>query len=373
MPKLRYPISKDWLFYLLVLSYGYLIFNMTSALWFGGGVNIYESYSAATDPSVQIVDANYVYWSKTCFLFLSMLLFALNFDYRAGVGLAATFWAVSLILMFGITPNLAVAGVLGTSIFVQQIVRKEGTLALTRERTMEDTVPPARVNPVRWWHKAVYWFVIGIYLLAGLLGFGMEIWQALLGDIPKPRDLVVGLSLVLIALSLFSIMGSVIPYRLIAFFLVVSAFFSVLLALANLISWRFDGEEMVGTALGVLLAYGFVRPGTRAYARQVQGRNAQTVDKSHFVYMSASKRNGTLYIGVTNNLVRRVHEHKEGLVEGFSMAHDVKQLVWFETHGSIENAIQREKNLKHWVRQWKIELIEKDNPDWRDLYDEIVG
>jgi hypothetical protein len=125
MPKLRYPLSKDWLFYLLVISYGYLIFNMTSALWFGGGVNIYDSYSAATDPSAQIVDANYVYWSKTCFLFLSMLLFALNFDYRAGVGLAATFWAVSLILMFGITPNLAVAGVLGTSIFVQQVFRKQ--------------------------------------------------------------------------------------------------------------------------------------------------------------------------------------------------------------------------------------------------------
>ncbi len=133
---------------------------------------------------------------------------------------------------------------------------------------MEDAVPPARVIRARWWHKAVYWFVIGIYLLAGLFGFGMEIWQALLGDIPKPRDLVVGLSLVLIALSLFSIMGSVIPYRLIAFFLVVSAFFSVLLALANLISWRFDWEEIIGAAFGALLAYGFVRPGTRVYARK---------------------------------------------------------------------------------------------------------
>ncbi|MCE7999694.1 MAG: GIY-YIG nuclease family protein [Rhodobiaceae bacterium] len=97
------------------------------------------------------------------------------------------------------------------------------------------------------------------------------------------------------------------------------------------------------------------------------------MDKSYYVYMLTNKRNGTLYIGVTNNLVRRVHEHKKGLVDGFTKTHGVKRLVWFETHGSIESAIQREKNLKHWVRQWKIDLIEKDNPDWRDLYEEIVS
>jgi len=97
------------------------------------------------------------------------------------------------------------------------------------------------------------------------------------------------------------------------------------------------------------------------------------MDKSYYVYMLANKRNGTLYIGVTNNLVRRVHEHREGVVDGFTKTHGVKRLVWFEAASSIESAIQREKNLKHWVRQWKIELIEKTNPAWRDLYHEIVG
>ena len=106
---------------------------------------------------------------------------------------------------------------------------------------------------------------------------------------------------------------------------------------------------------------------------RVQERNAQKMDKSYFVYMLANKRNGTLYIGMTNNLVRRVYEHREGLVDGFTNTHDVKRLVWFETMSSIERAIQREKNLKHWLRQWKIELIEKHNPEWRDPYDEIVS
>lgn len=97
------------------------------------------------------------------------------------------------------------------------------------------------------------------------------------------------------------------------------------------------------------------------------------MSEGYYVYMLANKHNGTLFIGVTNNLVRRLHEHKEGLVEGFSKTHNVKRLVWFETYSSIESAIQREKNLKHWVRQRKIELIEKDNPDWRDLYNEIIS
>lgn len=135
--------------------------------------------------------------------------------------------------------------------------------------TLEEAPPPARTITVRWWHKAVYWVVIGICLLAGLFGFGMEIWQAQLGHIPKPRDVMVGVSLVLIALSLFSIMGSVIPYRLIAVVFVVSAFLNVLVVGRNVVTTgQFDWEEMVAVSLGALLAYGFVRPGTRAYARQ---------------------------------------------------------------------------------------------------------
>lgn len=97
------------------------------------------------------------------------------------------------------------------------------------------------------------------------------------------------------------------------------------------------------------------------------------MDKTYYVYMLASKRKGTLYIGVTNDLARRVYEHREGIIDGFTKTHGVKRLVWFETMSSIDAAIQREKNLKHWVRKWKIQLIEKDNPEWRDLYDEIVG
>lgn len=93
---------------------------------------------------------------------------------------------------------------------------------------------------------------------------------------------------------------------------------------------------------------------------------------SAWVYVLASKKNGTLYIGVTNDLVRRVYEHREGVVEGFTKQHDVKRLVYFEEHETVPLAIQREKNLKHWVRRWKIELIEAQNADWRDLWDDIV-
>jgi len=95
--------------------------------------------------------------------------------------------------------------------------------------------------------------------------------------------------------------------------------------------------------------------------------------KSYFVYILANKRNGTLYIGVTNDLVRRVYEHKQGMVEGFTKKYSVKQLVFFEETNDVESAITREKRLKKWNRRWKIELIEKQNPDWKDLYNEIAG
>ena len=95
--------------------------------------------------------------------------------------------------------------------------------------------------------------------------------------------------------------------------------------------------------------------------------------KSYYVYIMASKRNGTLYIGVTNNLIRRVYEHKHDYMGGFTKQYDVHHLVYFEETGSIEAAIQREKALKRWNREWKLELIEKNNPEWKDLYDELVS
>ena len=90
------------------------------------------------------------------------------------------------------------------------------------------------------------------------------------------------------------------------------------------------------------------------------------------VYILASKRNGTLYVGVTSNLVQRIWQHKNDYVEGFTKRYGVHTLVWFEAHESMESAIAREKAIKEWKRVWKVELIEKGNPPWRDLYDEIV-
>jgi putative endonuclease len=92
----------------------------------------------------------------------------------------------------------------------------------------------------------------------------------------------------------------------------------------------------------------------------------------YFVYLLASKKNGTLYVGVTNNLVRRVYEHKHGLVEGFSSRYAVHQLVWFESTPSVEAAIHKEKQIKNWTRAWKVALIEKSNAGWRDLYDTLL-
>ena len=92
----------------------------------------------------------------------------------------------------------------------------------------------------------------------------------------------------------------------------------------------------------------------------------------YYVYILASKMRGTLYIGVTNNLIRRVFEHKNDLVEGFTKEYRVHQLVYFEQTGSIESAITREKQLKKWRREWKIELIEQFNSGWKDLYLDIV-
>jgi len=93
---------------------------------------------------------------------------------------------------------------------------------------------------------------------------------------------------------------------------------------------------------------------------------------SYYVYILSSGPYGTLYIGVTNDLVRRVYEHKHKLVPGFTKRYDVAHLVYFEEYPEARLAIQREKRLKRWNRLWKIELIENSNPDWRDLYDGIA-
>jgi len=94
--------------------------------------------------------------------------------------------------------------------------------------------------------------------------------------------------------------------------------------------------------------------------------------KEPCVYILASKRNGTLYVGVTSELRKRVWEHKEGVIDGFSKEHGVKMLVWFERHETMESAIAREKQLKKWNRMWKLREIELVNPNWRDLYDDIL-
>ena len=97
------------------------------------------------------------------------------------------------------------------------------------------------------------------------------------------------------------------------------------------------------------------------------------MEKEFYVYILASKRNGTLYIGVTSNLLQRIHQHKNGLIEGFTEKYSVHQLVFYEQHDCAESAINREKRLKSWKRQWKIELIESMNAQWRDLYDDIIA
>jgi len=88
---------------------------------------------------------------------------------------------------------------------------------------------------------------------------------------------------------------------------------------------------------------------------------------SYFVYMLASKRNGTLYVGVTNDLARRASEHRDKIVPGFTKRHGVDILVWYEVHGDINNAIAREKQIKGWNRAWKLRLIEENNSGWNDL------
>jgi putative endonuclease len=101
------------------------------------------------------------------------------------------------------------------------------------------------------------------------------------------------------------------------------------------------------------------------------GRSGEIRPLSFFVYVLASRRNGTLYIGMPDDLVRRVWQHRTGLIAGFTKEYSVKTLVWYELHETRESAFQRERQLKKWNRTWKLQLIEKFNPQWRDLFDEV--
>ena len=94
--------------------------------------------------------------------------------------------------------------------------------------------------------------------------------------------------------------------------------------------------------------------------------------EQYYVYMPASKKNGTLYIGVTNDLLKRVYEHKNNFVDGFTKKYCVHKLIYYEESNNIHSAIVREKQLKNWKRTWKIKIIEKFNPEWKDLYDFIL-
>jgi putative endonuclease len=96
------------------------------------------------------------------------------------------------------------------------------------------------------------------------------------------------------------------------------------------------------------------------------------MSKQPCVYILASDKNGTLYLGVTSDLIKRVWEHKNNVVPGFTNRYGVHDLVWYELHDSMESAIAREKAIKEWKRQWKLELIERMNPEWKDLYPELL-
>jgi putative endonuclease len=106
---------------------------------------------------------------------------------------------------------------------------------------------------------------------------------------------------------------------------------------------------------------GIQRPGTEA-----------GMERQACVYVLASKRNGTLYVGVTSNLIKRVWEHKHHFAAGFTQKYSVDRLVWYELHETMASAISREKAIKNWKRSWKIRIIEAVNPEWRELYHELV-
>jgi putative endonuclease len=97
------------------------------------------------------------------------------------------------------------------------------------------------------------------------------------------------------------------------------------------------------------------------------------MEKVGYVYILANARYGNMYVGVTSDLVQRVWQHRGEFVDGFTKTYGIKRLVWYEIHGGIEEAIYREKQIKKWNRTWKINMVHKFNPLWRDLFDEICG
>ena len=97
------------------------------------------------------------------------------------------------------------------------------------------------------------------------------------------------------------------------------------------------------------------------------------MSKYHYIYIITNKKQGTLYTGITSDLLKRIWQHKNKVVKGFTNKYNLDKLVYYETSEVVDNAITREKQLKNWKRQWKIELIEKENPEWKDLYQEMIG
>jgi putative endonuclease len=136
------------------------------------------------------------------------------------------------------------------------------------------------------------------------------------------------------------------------------AFSAVIPAQAGIQGWRPDLAADTASSLP-------------SFRRKQESRGA-TMHRQPAIYILASKRNGTLYIGVTSELAKRVWQHKNNVVEGFTRRYNVHQLVWYELHETMASAIAREKALKDWKRAWKLALIESSNPGWQDLYDTIV-
>ena len=131
---------------------------------------------------------------------------------------------------------------------------------------------------------------------------------------------------------------------------------------------RHDLRQHLQTQRRLRLQSGLSNPGARARAIHAF---KHPVMREAWVYIMTNRPNGTLYVGVTTNLLRRTWEHREGVIEGFTKKYGLKRLVYYERHESIVVAIQREKNFKHWPRAWKVSLILDYNPGWVDLYESL--